>query len=193
MELGGEKRFATVLFADIRNFTEISENTDPNDLVTMLNYYFSEMTKVIFKNKGTIDKFIGDAIMAIFGVPVSDYNDEYRAVQTAIQMQERLTSLNKILAEKNYKPLSIGIALHSGIVVAGNVGSSERMDYTVIGDTVNVTSRIEGLNKNYNTSILISDVINEKIKDRIKTKFVDETQLRGRSEQIKLYTVIGDR
>lgn len=189
LELGGEKKEVTVLFADIRNFTKMSEGKDPYEIVSILNEYLTAMTKIIFEHGGTIDKFIGDAIMTVFGTPVSKADDPLRAVQAASRMQKRLEELNAKWISENRTPIEIGIALHTGTVVAGNIGSPERMEYTVIGDTVNLTSRIEGLNKTYHTNILVCQSTYNHVKKEIPMMFVAETQVRGRNEPTKLYTL----
>ena len=167
----------------------MSEDKDPYEIVSILNEYFTAMTKIIFEYGGTIDKFIGDAIMAVFGTPVSKADDALRAVQAASRMQKRLKELNAKWISENRTPIEIGIALHTGTVVAGNIGSPERMEFTVIGDTVNLTSRIEGLNKTYHTNILVCQSTYNQVKKEIPMMFVAETQVRGRNEPTKLYTL----
>ncbi|MCP4129424.1 MAG: adenylate/guanylate cyclase domain-containing protein [bacterium] len=189
LELGGEEKTVTVLFADIRGFTRLSENRKPEEVVSLLNFYFSEMMGVIHSYGGMIDKLIGDAVMAVFGVPEEKTNDAVMAVKAAVSMQEHIVHVNEKLAAQGYPAISIGIALHTGVVIAGNIGSSERMDYTVIGDTVNVTSRIEGLNKKYGTSILMSEATHSLVEGAVETRFLDETPIRGRKESIRVYTV----
>ncbi len=189
LELGGEKKEVTVLFSDIRGFTKMSEGKDPYEIVSLLNEYFSAMTKIIFEHGGTVDKFIGDAIMAVFGTPLTKPDDALRAVQVASCMQKRMKELNAKWASTNIPVIDIGIALHTGIVVAGNIGSLERMEYTVIGDTVNLTSRIEGLNKTYKSKILISQSTYNHVKQNIPMVLVAETKVRGRTHPVKLYTL----
>ncbi len=189
LKLGGIERLVTVLMADIRGFTRLSEKRNPEEIVSMLNTYFTEMTDVILAKGGVIDKFIGDAVMAVFGLPEEKEDDAFRAVQSAVLMQERLKKVNELLDKTGFPSLQVGVALHTGIVVAGNIGSENRMDYTVIGDNVNITSRIEAMNKEYRTSILFSESTNEAVSEQIKTIFVDDVVLRGRSLSTKLYTV----
>ncbi|MBN2008261.1 adenylate/guanylate cyclase domain-containing protein [candidate division KSB1 bacterium] len=189
LKLGGEKKHVTVLFADIRNFTQISERHDAFEIVDFLNEYFSMMTSIIFKHGGIVDKFIGDALMAVFGAPISKPDDALRAVSAGIEMQTYLQRM-KINRLDDSKPLlNVGIAIHSGIVVAGNIGSTERMDYTVIGDTVNLASRIEGLNKLYHTDMLISESTYQEVKDKFEMQFISETTVRGKTKPIRLYTI----
>jgi adenylate cyclase len=155
--LGGQKRFLTVLFSDIRGFTTFSETLDPQELVAFLNFYLSAMSEVIFQNKGTIDKFIGDAIMAVFGAPLSQPDNASRACLTSLAMIRELGPVNERQKAMNLPPVRIGIGLNTGDMTAGNIGSDRRFDYTVIGDAVNLGSRLEGLNKYFGTAILVSD------------------------------------
>ncbi len=190
INLGGVEREVTVMMADIRGFTELSEHESPARVVSLLNEYHSIMTDIIHSHGGIVDKFIGDAIMALFGVPVLHEDETAKAVQCAVAMIRQLPDLNMKLRDTGYPPIRIGIALHTGTVIAGNIGSETRMDYTVIGDAVNVASRIEGLNKKYKTTILISDSTNDRIQGKLETVFVDETIVRGRTAPVKLYTVV---
>ena len=188
-KLGGAIKKVTVLFSDIRNFVEISETKDALDIVATLNEYFTEMTNIIFKYDGMIDKYIGDSIMAVFGIPASKPNDALRAVQASIEMQQCLDKLNlKWMKQDNYS-FKTGIAIHTGTVVAGNIGSSERMEYTVIGNTVNLASRIEGMNKIYKTDILLSESTYNHIKKDIDVEFIAEAAVRGKAKPIKIYTI----
>jgi len=157
LELGGERKRATVLISDIRNFTAISEKFPPEEVVDFLNEYFSEMVSVVTKYEGTLDKFIGDALLAVFGAPITHPDDAKRAVFAALEMQEKLKEFNKKRVKKGKNEIRIGVAVHTGNLVAGNIGSEVRMEYTVIGDTVNLTSRLEPLNKQFGTQILISE------------------------------------
>ncbi len=191
MKAGGESRKVTVLFADIRNFTSISEKRRPEEVVTILNCYFSEMIDVIFKYNGTLDKFIGDAIMATFGVPKGDDGDAKRAVLCAIEMHKRLFMLNK---KKNFPPdvtIDIGVGINTGQATAGVIGSSDRMEYTVIGDTVNIASRLEGLNKEFNSKVLVSASTYEEVKDIISATDLGEHKVKGREQTTRIYAVTG--
>lgn len=187
LKLGGEEMFATILFTDIRGFSQLSEDHAPVDVVSLLNQYFATVTEIIHAHNGTIDKFIGDAVMAIFGVPVRRDDDAMQAVQAAKRIHEALPGLNAKLAAMGFAPLVLGTAIHTGVVVAGNIGSDHRMDYTVIGDAVNVTARIEELNKKYSTTILFSE--STKVLSKEDAEFVDQMVPRGRREPINLFTV----
>ena len=189
--LGGETVCATILFCDIRGFTSISEQIKPEQVVTLLNKYFSTMEQCIVEHKGIINKYIGDAIMAIFGVPVPNENQALDAYKCSIDMKKRLIELNKELESENLPPIKFGIGLHTGNVLAGNIGSNRRMEYTVIGDAVNVASRIESLCKEYNCDLLISETTIEKINNSNEpiNDFISigETEIRGRKTKINIY------
>ena len=147
LALGGESRHVAIFFADIRKFTAISEKLNPFEIVEMLNHFFTLATDIIFECQGTVDKFIGDALMAVFGAPFPIENDSALAIQAAVKMQKAVTEHNHYRKLKNEPPVEIGIGINTGNVIAGNIGSEKRMDYTVIGDVVNVASRIQGLAK----------------------------------------------
>ncbi|PYV09474.1 MAG: hypothetical protein DMG23_10735, partial [Acidobacteria bacterium] len=142
VHLGGENQLATVLFADIRGFTRMSENLDPPRVVDLLNEFFTQMTDLLFENGGTLDKYLGDGIMALFGAPIARVDDIPQAVKTAIEMQCALERLNNVWMARGQRPLRMGIGVNTGQVTAGNIGSTRRMDYTVIGDAVNVAARL---------------------------------------------------
>jgi adenylate cyclase len=194
IEPGGESRKVTILFSDIRSFTSISESMSANEVVSLLNGYLSAMTDIIFQHKGTIDKFIGDAIMTVFGAPIESEDDAVRAVKTAISMKNKLQEYNSLHTNLS-DPLEIGIGIHSGEVIAGNIGSTKRLDYTVIGDNVNLASRIENLTKFYRCPILISqntfkEIENEIAKSTIITREVDTVVVKGKTNGIKIYEIL---
>ena len=189
--LGGETVCATILFCDIRGFTTLSEQINPKQVVTLLNKYFSSMEQCIVKHKGIINKYIGDAIMAIFGVPLSNPNQALDAYNCCLDMRKTLIELNKELEAENLPQIRFGIGLHTGNVLAGNIGSNSRMEYTVLGDTVNVASRIESLCKEYNCDLLISETTVEGMVscegDLPMLQSMGETQIRGRKTAITIY------
>jgi len=157
VELFGEQRHSTVLFCDIRDFTTISEQLPPKELLTRLNGWLDIMVDAIVDHGGRVDKFIGDSIMAVFGVPIQQENHSLRAVKAGLDMLERLKYWNEELKSPDFMPWQIGIGIHSGEVIAGNIGSKKKMEYAVIGDVVNTASRIEQLNKKFKTNVLISE------------------------------------
>jgi adenylate cyclase len=189
VSMKGEKKDVTILFMDIRNFTDLSEKMRPEELIDFLNRYFSYMVDAIIKRGGVIDKFIGDAIMAIFGAPIAHDDDPLRAVLCAADLIKQLEQFNQENVRLGQQPIFIGIGIHTGEVVAGNIGSSERMEYTVVGDTVNVASRIESLTKKYHTGIIISDTTYKKVMNRedLKLRELDSVRVKGRSRPIVLY------
>ncbi len=191
VQLGGETLTATILFSDIRSFTSISEKMDAKGLVALLNEYFTEMVDVVIKEDGVVDKYIGDAIMAVFGAPVTKKDDALHAVRAAIGMRVALAHLNEKLVARGLKPLKTGIGVHTGEVVAGNIGSEKRMEYTVIGDTVNLASRLESSTKELGTPVLISDDTYQLVKDHIDARAVKEITVKGREKPVMTYEVLG--
>jgi len=187
LKLGGDKRNMTVLFSDIRGFTTLSEKMNPEELISLLNQYLERMCKIILKNNGTIDKFIGDAIMAFWNAPLDDEKHQINAIKTGIEMEAELDKFNAEHPE--YDDLHIGIGLNTGEMVVGNVGSDDRFDYTVLGDDVNLGSRIEGLTKKYGVSILATEnVIHEiDLGDEIILRLIDEVIVKGKSKPIKIF------
>lgn len=190
IKLGGEVKEVSVLFSDIRGFTAMSEKMNPEDVLGVLNEYLTAMTDIVFENGGTLDKFIGDAVMAVFGSPLYDKDHAIKAVKTGWMMQKKLDELNVKWAEEGKSSLKIGIGVNSGKVVAGNMGSLRRMEYTVIGDTVNLASRLESLNKELSTSFLISEDTYAFVKDRIKAKRYTDIKIKGKEERLAVYEVL---
>ena len=185
--LGGNRVEVTVLFADIRGFTALSEKRDPRQVVSILNSYFAVMANIILKNKGTLDKYIGDGILAFFGAPIAREEHAALAVNSAIEMISMLDLLNKELMLD--LPLRIGIGIHSGEAVVGNIGSERKMEYTIIGDTVNTASRVEGLTKEFKANILITEETFSRLTTQYHIKPEKEIILRGKTKPIKLYRV----
>ncbi len=178
--LGGESLRVTVLFTDIRSFTTISESMDPQHLVALLNEYFSVMVNLVMDEGGVVDKYIGDAIMAVFGAPVPTPADAVNAVRAAVRMRQALRELNARLAERGRPALRTGIGIHTGEVVAGNIGSDRRMEYTVIGDAVNLASRLESSTKEVGADILISETTYALVKETVVARPVREITGEGK-------------
>jgi adenylate cyclase len=188
--LGGKSVIATVLFSDIRNFTGIAEELGPQHTVSLLNEYFTLMVEVIQKHGGMLDKFIGDAIMAVFGLPVPHDDDEDRAVRAAIGMITELRLLNADRVSGGKKPIDIGIGLNTDTIVSGNLGSPKRMDYTVIGDGVNLASRLESACKQYSAHILVSENTFRKLRGTYRFREVDHVVVKGKSDPVAVYEVL---
>ncbi len=185
--LVGKKQYATILFSDIRSFTSIAERLTAEELVNSLNTYFNIMVSIIIEHKGIIDKFIGDAIMSIFGAPVLHEDDPIQAVLTGLSMLEGLKSFNKKQTLSAKPPFRIGIGINTGEVVIGNIGSQQKLDYTCIGDTVNLASRLEGLTKLYGTEIIISEYTYEEAKEQIMARELDSVKVKGKDKPVKIY------
>ncbi len=187
INLTGEKRDLTVLFSDLRGFTTLSESLSPEDLTKILNGYFSAMTPSVLDEHGTIDKFIGDAIMAFWNAPLPVKNHERHAVMSAIRMQEDLIKFNN----ENKTSLAVGVGIHSGSAVVGNVGSKERVNYTVLGDTVNLASRVESLTKKYGVGIMVTEEVKNKVEDKnILFRKLDIITVKGKNLPTVLYEVM---
>ncbi len=189
LALQGERKQITILFADIRDFSRRSEPAPATAVVSELNEYLSDMVAVIQKNHGMVDKFIGDGIMAIFGTPIEDPEAALHGVQAALGMREALIRLNERLAKRGAQPLAIGIGIHTGEAVVGNIGSPEKMEYTAIGDTVNVASRIEGLTKSLKAQILISGETYHALQGRIPAIPLGQESVKGRTQMVQVYAV----
>jgi len=189
IEPGGERREVTILMADIRNFTTLCEQNEPEVVTRILNSYFSAMSKPIFEHDGMIDKFIGDAIMAVFGAPQAGKNSASEAIHAARDMLEVLNELNQSFAEQGLPQLEIGIGIHSGDAIAGNVGSLSCMDYTVIGDTVNVAARIESTTKQLGYSLLVSEHTAQ-MSALEELIWVADVKLKGRDQSVNVYSLI---
>tara|TARA_Y100001980_G_C14552238_1_gene336282 strand:+ start:67 stop:1671 length:1605 start_codon:yes stop_codon:yes gene_type:complete len=187
LNLGGEKRKVTVLFADIRGFTSMSEKMEPEVVVSTLNEYFSEMIDIVFKNNGTLDKIIGDELMVVYGAPISAKDDTTRAVQTASDMQEKLKELNEERKKRKEPLIAVGIGINRGEVVSGNIGSREMMDYTVIGDTVNLAARLCSAAKP--GQILVSNSVFKKTRKMINYKKIEQLSLKGKRKKIDIFIV----
>ncbi len=187
--LAGTRKEVTVLIVDIRNFTAMSAQVEPEMLVAFLNEFFARMIDAIFANRGTLDKFLGDGCLAIFGAPIDDPDHRGLAVLAAQSMLRSTHELAIAFKEKTGIDLRIGIAVHTGEAIVGNVGSEHRIEYTAIGDTVNVTSRVENLNKEYHTELLVTDSVVSGLNGRFPFREVAETTLRGVAKPVKVFTL----
>ncbi len=192
LSLEGKRQDISVLFCDIRDFTPRAEKEDPENIVAILNAYFEEMSDIIFQFGGMVDKYLGDGVMALFGAPINQPGHADRAVSCAIEMQNRVHYLNQKEILRGKHPLEIGIGISSGESVIGNVGSTNRIEYTAIGDPVNTSARIEPLNKEYKTKILISESTKNKLQGTYKIHFVGKIQLKGKSEFTGIYAITSD-
>jgi len=188
--LGGENRNVTILFSDIRNFTTTAEQMTPVQVVTFLNDYFSEMVEAVFEQNGMLDKFLGDGLMAVFGVFGDEADHPRRAVLAALRMKALLAKINGERSMKGELPIAIGIGIHSDNVIVGNIGSRKRLEFTVVGDGVNVSSRLQGLNKEFGTTILISETTFQALREEFECRPMPSAPLRGRTREIPFYEVL---
>ena len=188
--LGGRSVTATVLFSDIRGFTTLTEELGPQATVSLLNEYFEIMVDCIQREGGMLDKFIGDAIMAAFGIPVAHDDDEDRAVRTAVAMISRLREWNQVRIGMGKRPVDIGIGLNTDVVVSGNIGSNKRMDFTIIGDGVNLAARLESACKSYAARILISEFTRKRLRGTYRMREVDRVIVKGKTQPVAVYEVL---
>ncbi len=189
--LGGQRREMTVLFSDIRGFTTVSERGQPEEIVGLLNEYFTCMVDRVFAHQGTLDKFVGDMVMALFGAPLDDPEHADHAVETAIEMVDALAALNAQWRAQGRPELDIGIGINTGPMIAGNIGSDAIMSYTVIGDAVNLGSRLESLNKQYGTRIIISDATRLCLSRPYRLRPLGEVVVKGKTQPVAIFEVIG--
>lgn len=193
LTLGGEYKHATVFFSDIRSFTAMSENMSPHDVVEFLNDYFTRMVNCVNKTNGIVDKFVGDAVMAVWGAATTNGSpqaDAWAAVKAALMMRIALYEFNQHQKEIGGHPIKIGCGINTGMIVAGQIGSEDHVNYTVIGDAVNLASRTEALNKPFATDILITENTYELVKDKIVAEAMPGVHVKGKSEPIKMYAVV---
>jgi adenylate cyclase len=190
--LGGQRREMSVLFSDIRGFTTVTERGQPDEIVGMLNEYFSSMVNLVFKHGGTLDKFVGDMVMALYGAPLDDPDHADHAVQTALAMIAELGRLNARWKEEGtFSGLDIGIGINTGPMIAGNIGSEAIMSYTVIGDAVNLGSRLESLNKEFGTRIIISDATRQRLKGEYECRPLGDVVVKGKTHPVAIFEVVG--
>lgn len=191
--LGGKRKHVSVLFSDIRSYTTLTEKLSAEEVVGMLNTYFEEMVDAVFKYGGTLDKYIGDALMAVFGSPAPLKDHPWCAMQAAVEMRQRLKAFNEERVANDKMAISIGIGIHSDEVVSGNIGSSKRMELTSIGDGVNLASRLEGTSKQYGTDLVISENTYSPYKDRLWVRELDLITVKGKTEPVRIYELVGIR
>jgi len=193
LEYGGKEQELTVLFSDIRDFTTYTEKHQPKETVAILKEFYTAMVDIVKNNNGIVDKFVGDELMTLFGVPVYYEDHAFHACKTALEMRARLQELCEKWKEENKDPIEIGIGLNSGTAVVGNLGSEQIFDYSAIGDTINLGARLESINKNYNTEtkIIISEYTYEQAKERIIVNYIDSVVVKGKTYAVKIYELVG--
>lgn len=193
LRLGGERREVTLLFCDLAGFTSMSEKLEPEEVARVINEYLTLMAKVIMKHGGTVDKYIGDAVMAFWGAPLEDDHHAAHALKAAKEMQEAMIELQALVHSLGIESVNLRIGLHTGIAVIGNMGSEARFNYTALGDTVNLASRLEGVNKFYGTEILLSEQTALSARATSQLRLVDWVRVKGKQEVVKLYTPCSDQ
>ena len=193
IKLTGEQREATILFSDIRSFTALSEQLTPRDIVDMLNEYFNEMVEIVFKYDGFLNKFIGDAMMAVYNAPIDQPEPELKAVKTALEMLDALQRLNAKRTQRGQFPLRIGIGINTGMVVAGNIGHEQRLEYTVIGDAVNLAQRIESQTKVSGASLLVSETTYARVAQYVIAEALPAVKVKGKQDAVPLYAITSMR
>ncbi len=191
LRLGGEEKVLTAMFADIRGFTSISEGMSPGALVDLLNEYLSEMTEVIFRSWGTLDKYIGDAIMAFWGAPYPQPDHSERACHAGLEMLETLGMLQKKWEAEGRPRMNIGIGIHTGPMLVGNMGSRRRFNFTIMGDNVNLASRLEGLNKVFGTRLIVSETTYQVVRDQVVARELDLIRVKGKTQPVTIYQLLG--
>jgi adenylate cyclase len=191
LQLGGERRRVTLFFSDLAGFTTISERLSPETVVALLNDYLSRMTEIILNEAGTVDKFEGDAIMAFWGAPLDQPDQAPRACRAALRQQAALAELNRRFAGQDLPPLTMRVGLHTGDAIVGNLGSEKRFDYTAIGDTVNLASRLEGLNKFYGSRVMASEVTVAACAEAVEFRELDLVAVKGKEQAVRVFEVLG--
>jgi adenylate cyclase len=182
----------TVFFSDVRGFTTLSETLDPQKLSEILTRYLTPMTEIVFKNKGTLDKYMGDALMAFFGAPIHYEKHPHEACRTALQHLEKLADLQDEFKKEGIPPIDIGIGINTGDMSVGNMGSNIVRSYTVMGDAVNLGSRLEGINKEYGTKIIISEFTYAEVKDEFVCREVDQVKVKGKTKPIRIFELVAE-
>jgi adenylate cyclase len=191
VNLRGDKRELTILISDVRNFTTWTERSDPEQLIQLLNEYLTAMTEVIFKYDGIVDKFIGDGILAYWGAFTPGENHALLAAQAALEMLDRLKDLNQRWKARGNEPIAIGIGMNTGEVIFGNIGAGKKIEFTVIGDPVNLASRLEGVNKEFHTSIIISQATREKLGELAQVRALGSVKVKGKTVETSIFELQG--
>jgi len=190
ISLDGEMKRATLLFSDLRDFTPFVESTHPKQVIRLLNQYFTQMTEAIKESRGLVLQYVGDEIVAVFGAPVSYDDHPDMAVKAALEMRRRLIALNQDLEKQGFRPFQHGIGIHTGAVLAGNIGSKDRISYTLVGDTVNLASRIGGLTKEFSCDIILSQTTNNLLTGNFRTGLLSSTKVKGKKEEVIIYKLL---
>jgi adenylate cyclase len=190
IQLGGEDKEVTVLFSAIKNLHDLTGGMGAKDLIGFLNEYFSMMTDIVMETSGTLDKYIGDSVMAFWGAPVDNPGHAFNACNAGLKMLEKVHIFNKGRQEKGLDPIILNIGINTGIIIVGNVGSESQKNYTAIGDSVNLASRLKGLNKFYHTQAVISEFTYDKIKDRVVARELDLTRVKGKLKPVRIYELL---
>lgn len=193
LKLGGEAKNITVLFSDIRSFSTISEKLSPEDLVTFMNEFLTPMTNIIMSNQGIVDKYIGDCIMAFWGAPLDDDLHAKNAVSLGLKMLQKLDELNRQWQKRGFAEVKIGIGINTDQMIVGNMGSQKRFNYTVMGDGVNLASRLEGLTKYYHVPFIISEHTQDAVADDFCLRMLDRVAVKGKSNGVIIYQVMGEK
>jgi adenylate cyclase len=191
-ELGGTRQEITAFFTDVQDFTSLSEAADPDALMRQTSRYFTALTDVIMSQGGTVDKFIGDAVMAFWNAPNTQPDHCERACRAALLAKKANASINREFGSEGLSPFHTRYGIHVGEAVVGNLGSSERMNYTVLGNVVNLAARLEGLNKQYGTDILVSEAVFVRVKDRFRFRFVDSVVAKGMIAETRVYELLDE-
>jgi adenylate cyclase len=192
-KLGGDRKEVSILFSDIRGYTTLTENLEAEEVVNLLNDYFESMVEAVFLHKGTLDKYIGDGIMAVFGSPLPLANHAWMAVQTSVEMRHRLQEFNQRRQSDGKSRINIGIGINSDTVISGNIGSSKRMEFTAIGDGVNLSARLESISKQYGCDIILSDNAYKPCQEQIWARELDYIRVKGRNEPVSIYELVSLR
>ena len=193
LKLGGTRKNLTVLFSDIVGFTPICEKLQPEEVVQLLNEYLGKMTECIFKHSGTLDKYVGDEIVAFFGAPGGEHADDHpkHAILAALDMQDELTALQKKWADEGKETIRCGIGINTGEMLVGNMGSSDIFDYTVIGDEVNLGARVEQLTRLHKCDIIVTEATYKHIQDLVEAKELGVEKVKGKEKGVRIYEVLG--